>query len=78
MVLRPAKWVKHLMELTYLSWNFKGFIIAIGVGYLALAWVGENYVFQRVARVVGQIKEKATNKSKQRKEYKVIQEGMLF
>jgi len=66
------------MELTYLSWNFKGFIIAIGVGYLALAWVGENYVFQRVARVVGQIKEKATNKSKQRKEYKVIQEGMLF
>ena len=61
-----------------MSWNFKGFIIAIGVGYLALAWVGENYVFQRVARVVGQIKEKATNKSKQRKEYKVIQEGMLF
>lgn len=78
MVLRPAKWLKHLMELTYVGWSFRLFIVALGAAYLALAWVGENYVFQRVARAIGQIKEKVTKKSKKRKEYKVIQEGMLF
>lgn len=78
MVLQPAKWVTKLMELTYLGWDFKGLIVALGVVYLGLAWVGENYAFQRMARIIGQIKEKVTKTSKKRKEYKVIQEGMLF
>ena len=78
MVLQPAKALTDLMELTRLSWGFKFFVIALGGAYLALSWAGESYVFHRLARAIGQIKQKAMNKSKKRKEYKIIQEGMLF
>lgn len=78
MVLWPAPWLERLMELTYLSWDFKIFIIVLGLVYFALAWIGEHYVFQRFARMIGQVKEKVTKRQKTRKEYKIIQEGMLF
>jgi cation-transporting ATPase 13A3/4/5 len=78
LVLGPAKWVSHLMQLTYISWEFKLLIICLGMLYLALAWIGEHYVFQRVARVIGHATKAITKKSKKRKEYKLIQEKMLF
>ena len=78
MVAGPSDWLKHVMQLTYISWDFRLLVIALGTGYVALAWIGENYVFQRLARVIGQAKETITQTSKKRKEYKVIQERMLF
>jgi cation-transporting ATPase 13A2 len=78
LVLGPAKWVSNLMQLTYISWDFKLEIIALGALYLTLAWVGENYVFQSAARFIGRVTESFTKTSKKRKEYKLIQERMLF
>ena len=78
MIVSPTRWLKHLMQLTYLSGDFKVFIIALGALYFLLAWVGEHYLFQRIARAIGHWKVALTKKAKKRKEYKVIQERMLF
>jgi cation-transporting ATPase 13A3/4/5 len=78
LVLGPVRWTRHLMQLTYISWDFKLVIVALGVLYLTLAYIGEHYVFQRLARIIGKITTSVTKKTKKRKEYKLIQEKMLF
>lgn len=74
----PARWFQYLMQLTYMASDFKLFIMAMGVVYLGLAWVGENYIFHRLARLIGHAKQAITKKNKTRKQYKVILEQMLF
>jgi cation-transporting ATPase 13A3/4/5 len=78
MVLIPAKWLKHIMQLTHTSWDYRLLIVVFGICYLAVAWVGEKYVFQRLARLIGRAKQAITKRPKKRKEYKLIQERMLF
>ncbi|KAI1850453.1 hypothetical protein JX265_013415 [Neoarthrinium moseri] len=76
MVLGPARGVKHLMQLTSISTSFKVTLLALGVAYLILAWTAENYLLQKVARLVGAAKLAVTKTPKKRKEYKVIAECM--
>lgn len=76
MILVPARWVKHLMQLTRTSWDFELFMISLGLLYLACAWVSEKYLFQRLARLLGQVKEGLSRQPKKRKEYKLILEQM--
>jgi len=78
MVSGPARWFQYLMQLTYMASDFKLFIMAMGLVYLGLAWVGENLIFHRLARLIGHAKQAMTKKSKTRKQYKVILEQMLF
>ena len=78
LVLGPAKWVSHLMQLTYISWDFKLVIVGLGALYFTLAYLGEHYIFQHVARIIGRVVTAVTKKTKKRKEYKLIQEKMLF
>lgn len=79
MVLWPAHWVEKLMQLTKISWDFKLTLVTLGFAYLAIAWVGEHYVFNRVAWVIGRAKQVTTGKSKKtKKQYKAIKERMRF
>ncbi|KAK4127694.1 hypothetical protein N657DRAFT_641704 [Parathielavia appendiculata] len=78
MIASPFKWLSKVMQLTYLSWNFKLFIVGLGMLYLALAWTGEHWVFQPLARLIGRLKQSVLKRPKKRKQYKVIQEQMLF
>ena len=78
MVSGPAQWLQRVMQLTYMAGDFKVFILALGILYLALAWTGENLIFQRLARIIGHAKEAITQRQKTRKQYKVILEQMLF
>ncbi|KAL1619491.1 hypothetical protein SLS56_010128 [Neofusicoccum ribis] len=72
-----AKWLYDLMELTPLSGGFKAFVLALGVGGFAVAWVCEKHVFQVLARVIGRVRVRLQpGKQKKRKEYKVIAERM--
>ncbi|GAW12630.1 hypothetical protein ANO14919_020000 [Xylariales sp. No.14919] len=72
----PAHWLRKLMQLTHISTSFKFTLVALGIAYLVLAWIGENYVFQPLARAVGNAKHLFTKTTKQRKEYKIIYERM--
>lgn len=76
MVFVPAHRIKKLMQLTNISSSFKLTLLTLGIIYLVIAWIGENYFFQRLARWLGLAKLAITKKAKKRKEYKVILERM--
>ncbi|KAI0540963.1 hypothetical protein GGR58DRAFT_458516 [Xylaria digitata] len=76
MVFTPAHWLRKIMQLTRISASFKLTLLALGVVYLVLSWIGENYVFQPLARAFGNAKHSLTKTTKQRKEYKIIKERM--
>lgn len=76
MVFAPAHWLRKVMQLTRISTSFKTTLLALGLAYLVLAWIGEGYVFQPLARAIGKAKHALTKTTKQRKEYKVIHERM--
>jgi cation-transporting P-type ATPase 13A2 len=76
MVFTPARWLRKLMQLTYISSSFKVTLLILGGVYLVLAWIGEHYIFQPLARAIGNAKYSLTKTKKQRKEYKIINERM--
>ncbi|KAI1809165.1 hypothetical protein GGS20DRAFT_343323 [Poronia punctata] len=76
MVFTPAHWLRKLMQLTRISSSFKVTLLLLGIVYLLLAWMFESFVFQRLARAIGQAKHRLTKTAKKRKEYKVINERM--
>ncbi|KAL2266535.1 hypothetical protein VTJ83DRAFT_5887 [Remersonia thermophila] len=78
MVIYPPTAIANFMELTFLSWGFKGFVVSLGVVYWVLAWFGEHWVFPGFARMIGQVKQGVFKRPKVRKQYKVILEKMAF
>lgn len=76
MITEPAHWVKKLMQLTRMSWDYKLFLATLGVIYIALAWGYDKYVATRLARALGHAQQRVTGKTKKRKEYKLIREQM--
>jgi cation-transporting P-type ATPase 13A2 len=77
MLLDPAQWLADFMQLTTMSMDFRIFILALGIGYFILSWSGEKYIFPKVAKLLGSLKEKL-GKPKRRKSYKVVQDKMLI
>ena len=76
MAFSPSHQVKKVMQLTNISSSFKVTLLILGVTYLIISWIGENYLFQKLARGFGLAKLAITKESKKRKEYKVILERM--
>ncbi|KAF3479587.1 P-type ATPase [Arthroderma uncinatum] len=76
MLFQPAKWLYKLMQLTYMSPEFKGWILLLALGGFAAAWVCENHVFPQLARGLGQLNRWIRpHTKKQRRRYKVLLEG---
>jgi len=76
MLLDPSQALARFMQLTYLSWEFKSFILVLGVGYIAMGWTSENFLLPRLAKYLGILKTSITKKPKQRKTYKRVIEQM--
>jgi cation-transporting ATPase 13A3/4/5 len=72
----PSKGVAKFMQLTPMSWDFRSFILILGIGYIAIAWISEQYLFPRLARYIEMLKTFITGKPKQRKQYKLVLEQM--
>jgi len=72
----PSEWLANFMQLTKMSWDFKSFILLLGIGYIALAWTSENYILPRLARYLGVLKTSITGRPKKRKAYKIFQEQL--
>ncbi|PSS02441.1 hypothetical protein BD289DRAFT_359689 [Coniella lustricola] len=77
LVLSPTRWLKKGMQLTKISWDFKLFLIMLGLVYLGAAWTSEHYVFDRLARVIGKLRQATTGRRKKRKQYKLIKDEMM-
>lgn len=76
MIVGPAHWLKKLMQLTKISWDFKILLLLLGAAYFAVAMVAEKWVLPSAARAIGRAKLAITKQPKKRKEYKVIQESL--
>jgi cation-transporting P-type ATPase 13A2 len=76
MLFDPAPWLYELMQLTWMSINFRIFILVLGIGYFATAYLTERLVFPGLARWFGKLYLRFRGRRKKRKEYKVIAEGM--
>jgi cation-transporting ATPase 13A3/4/5 len=76
MLLDPSKGIASFMQLTSLSWDFKSFILALGLGYIFLAWTSEHYLFPRLAKFLAVVKTSISRTAKERKTYKVVHEQM--
>ena len=76
MLSDPSYWLTKFMQLTYMTWDFRSFILVLGMGYVALAWISENYILPRLAKYIGVLHAWVTRTPKQRKVYKLVQEEM--
>jgi cation-transporting ATPase 13A2 len=79
MLADPAGWLVDLMELTYMSLEFKMFLLGLAAAGFAVMYFSEIFVFPNLAKWIGILKVKVAPKTrKKRKEYKIIAEGMRF
>lgn len=76
MLFDPSHGLTKLMQLTHLSMGFKFFLLVLGVGYFALAWLGENHVFPQISRYLGLLRLYITKKAKRRKTYKLVEKDV--
>ncbi|KAK0392169.1 hypothetical protein NLU13_1667 [Sarocladium strictum] len=76
MLLSPSRWIRHTMQLTNMSWDYKLFLLGLGVAYLVTAWIFERHLSRQLAKLVGRWKERATGETKKRKAYKIIEDQM--
>ncbi|KAL1642529.1 hypothetical protein SLS61_009619 [Didymella pomorum] len=80
MLFDPADWVMQSMELTDMDVSFKVFLLVLGLGNFAVAYLAEGYLLPGLAKWIGVLKVKVGGEKwrKQRKQYKVIQESMMM
>lgn len=80
MLFDPADWVMHAMELTDIDVPFKIFLLVLGLGNFAVAYLAEGFLLPGLAKWIGVLKVKVGGEKwrKQRKQYKIIQESMMI
>jgi cation-transporting ATPase 13A3/4/5 len=79
MLFDPAEWIMKGMELTYMDNGFKFFVLALGLGNFAIAYLCERFLFPRLAKWIGVAKVRVNPRwRKERKKYKEILEGMRY
>ncbi|PQE16569.1 p-type atpase protein [Rutstroemia sp. NJR-2017a BBW] len=76
MLFDPSEGLAKFMQLTQLTWDFKLFILALGIGYMALAWSSEKYILPKLGKYLGILKTTITRRPKQRKAYKLVLEEL--
>ncbi|KAJ4363356.1 hypothetical protein N0V95_001129 [Ascochyta clinopodiicola] len=80
MLFDPADWVMRWMELTDMDVSFKVFLLALGLGNFAVAYLAEHLLLPGLAKWIGVAKVRVGGEAwrKKRKEYKVIQAAMMI
>jgi len=76
MLFDPSDWLVKFMQVTPMSRDFRVFILALGAGYIAIAWTAEQYMLPRLSKYIGMAKIAITQKPKQRKQYKLVLDEM--
>lgn len=77
MLFDPAEWLYSLMELTWMSMSFRGFIVVLAVGSFSCSYLAERLLFPRLAKWIGKANAKLRpSHQKKRKEYKIVLESM--
>jgi cation-transporting ATPase 13A2 len=79
LLLDPAEPLAEFMQLTYLSINFKIFLLVLAAGGFTCAYIAERQLFPLLARMFGRLHDWLwPQRKKVRKEYKILMEKMRF
>ncbi|MCJ1378786.1 hypothetical protein MMC17_001885 [Xylographa soralifera] len=77
MLLDPGAGFAEFMQLTFLSTNFKIFILILATGGFICAWIGERHIFPQLAKAAGKTHDFIwPQRRKKRKEYKLLLDKM--
>ncbi len=74
LLFNPTVWMQRFMQLTYLSRDYKIFLLVLAIFGFGCSWVAEKALLPRLAKRIGKIKERY--RPKQRKLYKMLQDEM--
>lgn len=78
MLWGAPKLVVRVMQLTFLSSNFKTWLLVLAIGSFLLSWTAERQLFPRLARILGRVYMLLRpGHRKRRRQYKVLLENML-
>ncbi|KAL8755421.1 MAG: hypothetical protein Q9199_003644 [Rusavskia elegans] len=79
MLFDPAGWLASSMQLTFMTVQFKVFILILAIGGFACAWLAERRVFLLLARMIGQAHDLIwPHRRKKRKRYKTLLDSMQW
>ncbi len=59
LLLDASTWVQRLMQLTYLSPQFKVFLLLLALGGFACSWLAEKYLLPVLAKFIGRAKDRS-------------------
>lgn len=77
MLFDPAPWIVKQMQLTYMSNDFRVFIVVLGLVGFGCAYLSERFAFPELAKGIGRTKDRLfPSKKKKRKEYKLVLQSM--
>lgn len=77
MLFAPSRWLKHIMQLTTMSSDFKVWLFILAVGGFLISLIAERQIFPSLARILGRVYFRLRpNYSKQRRQYKILLEEM--
>ncbi|PYH94983.1 hypothetical protein BO71DRAFT_378573 [Aspergillus ellipticus CBS 707.79] len=77
MLFKPSRWVKKVMQLTYLPESFAWSLLAIAAVSFLFSWAAERELFPRLARTLGHMRANLRpGHPKKRRQYKVLLEDM--
>jgi cation-transporting ATPase 13A3/4/5 len=77
LLLDPVAGLARFMQLTFLSLQFKVFLLALVTGGFLFAWMAERRIFMLVAKAIGSLHDQIwPQRRKKRKQYKLLLEKM--
>lgn len=77
MLFDPAEWLQSFMDLTDMDLDYRVFLLALALGGFVLAYLAEQYLFQKLAKQIGRLNKKfRPGHVKKRKQYKEIKEDI--
>ncbi|KAL8882787.1 MAG: hypothetical protein Q9198_000280 [Flavoplaca austrocitrina] len=77
MLFDPAAWLASSMQLTFMTVQFRVFIVLLAIGGFACAWLAERRIFLLLARGIGKTHDLIwPHRRKKRKRYKILLDSM--
>lgn len=77
MLFTPSKWLKQVIQLTYLPESFAWWLLTLAVMSFLFSWLAEKDLFPRLAHLLGRVYTALRpDHPKKRRQYKVLLEEM--
>ncbi len=70
--------MRNILDLTYLSSTFKIVIMGMAGVYFFLAYTGDRFVFLKLAKAIGRLRQVLKGHKKSSKQFKMVARDMRY